>query len=130
MSRFRNIFGFGVLLAAVCLTGAGCRRDMQDQPKMKPYRSTSFFGDGLSSRPPVEGSIPRGYLRADTEFYTGKKSKSASSATSVSPAAPVSTASPNTNPYPDDLDTFPFPITEDTVKRGRERYQIFCSVCH
>ena len=25
---------------------------------------------------------------------------------------------------------FPFPITKEIVQRGRERYEIFCSVCH
>ena len=121
MSRFRNKFGIGVLLVAVCASGAACRRDMQDQPKMKPYRSTSFFGDGLSMRQPIPGTVPRGFLRTDTELFTGKKSKSSSS---------VSTAPSTTNPYPDDTDTFPFPITKETVQRGRERYEIFCSVCH
>src|SRR5216683_7856876 len=65
-----------LLLTASCLLlVTGCRRDMQDQPKAKPYRSSSFFKDGLSSRPLVEGTVPRGWLRTDTEFYTGKKSK-------------------------------------------------------
>src|ERR1700687_5796952 len=65
-----------LLLSASCLLFlGGCRRDMQDQPKAKPYRSSSFFKDGLSSRPLVEGTVPRGWLRTDTEFYTGKKSK-------------------------------------------------------
>ena len=114
----------GVLFLAVvlCLSGAGCRRDMQDQPKMKPYRGTTFFADGLSGRPPVQGTIPRGFLRTDSEYYTGKKSGS-----------PVASASPQNstqNPFADDTDTFPFPVTEDTVRRGRERYDIFCSVCH
>lgn len=121
MSRSKNKFGIGVLLAAVCLAGAGCRHDMQDQPKMKPYRGTSFFGDGLSSRPPVEGTVPRGFLRTDSELFTGKKSASASS---------VSTAASDANPYPDDVTEFPFPITKEVVERGRERYEIFCSVCH
>ena len=121
MSRFRNQIGIGVLLMIVFAGGAACRRDMQDQPKMKPYRGSSFFGDGLSSRPPVEGTIPRGFLRSDTELFTGKKSKSASS---------VSTAPANTGPYTDDTDTFPFPITAETVQRGRERYEIFCTACH
>jgi mono/diheme cytochrome c family protein len=119
MSRCRNTFGIVVLLAVVCFAGAACRRDMQDQPKIKPYRGSSFFGDALGSRPPVQGTIARGYLRSDKEFYTGKKS-----APSASPA-PAST-----NPYIDDTDTFPFPITQETVQRGRERYEIFCSVCH
>lgn len=119
MSRFRNKFGIGVLVIGVCLLAGACRQDMQDQPKMKPYRGSSFFGDGLSSRPPVQGTIPRGFLRSDTEFYTGKRS-----APSASPAPT------DANAYPDDVDTFPFPITKETVVRGRERYEIFCSVCH
>ncbi|HKS09117.1 MAG TPA: cytochrome c [Pyrinomonadaceae bacterium] len=120
MSRFKQILGIGVLLIGVS-AGTACRRDMQDQPKMKPYRGTSFFGDGLSMRQPIPGTVPRGFLRTDTELFTGKKSNSSSS---------VSTAPSTTNPYTDDTDTFPFPITKETVERGRQRYEIFCSVCH
>ena len=121
MSKCSRTFRIGLLILAVCLMGAACRRDMQDQPKMIPFRGTSFFPDGLSARPPVEGTIPRGFLRSNTELFTGKKQKSASS---------VSTAASNTNPYKDDVDTFPFPITKETVLRGKERYEIFCTVCH
>jgi mono/diheme cytochrome c family protein len=32
--------------------------------------------------------------------------------------------------YPDDVETFPFPITKEALDRGQERYDIFCSVCH
>jgi mono/diheme cytochrome c family protein len=87
----------------------------------------------------VEGTVPRGWLRTDTEFYTGKKSKS-----QVTAAAPGAQGAPtngtNTSgttaaqtaaaAYPDDMDKFPFPITTDVLTRGRERFQIFCSVCH
>jgi len=108
------------LLLATVLLAAGCRRDMQDQPKMKPFRSTTFFADGLSGRQPIPGTIARGFLRDNAEYYTGKKS-----GVSATPAQPGAE-----NAFADDIDTFPFPITEDTVKRGRERYDIFCSVCH
>ena len=54
---------------------AGCRQDMQDQPRMKPFRSSTFFRDGISSRPPVTGTVPRGFLKADSEFFTGKKTQ-------------------------------------------------------
>ena len=126
------------LLLIGLVVAAGCRRDMQDQPKMKPFRTTTFFGDGLSGRPLVPGTVPRGYLRADTFLFTGKKSKSlnAPAAASPTPGGPQPTASTpggaaqTVAPYADDVDTFPFPITEETVKRGRERYDIFCSVCH
>src|SRR5215510_2425767 len=68
-------FSFRYLLLFICLAaGSACRQDMQDQPKMKPFRGTTFFRDGLSSRPPVEGTVPRGFLKSDTEFFTGKKS--------------------------------------------------------
>ncbi|PYS80310.1 MAG: hypothetical protein DMF70_11145 [Acidobacteria bacterium] len=51
------LFTFAFFLSA-------CRRDMQDQPKAIAYRESTFFKDGVSSRPPVEGTVPRGYLRA------------------------------------------------------------------
>jgi mono/diheme cytochrome c family protein len=135
MLRFRKNFGIGVLLFGVCVIGGACRRDMQDQPKMKPYRGTSFFGDGLAMRQPIPGTIARGYLRSDKALFTGKKDTTAntSQATQATPAQATAAPTPpggTTNAYTDDTDTFPFPITEQTVQRGRERYDIFCSVCH
>ena len=121
MWKSRNRFQI-LLIICVCVVGAGCRYDMQDQPKMKPYRGSTFFNDGLSGRQPIEGTVPRGFLRTDTEYYTGKKS-----------VRSVPSASPQTgteNAFADDVEVFPFPVTEDTVRRGRERYEIFCSVCH
>jgi mono/diheme cytochrome c family protein len=108
---------------------------MQDQPRMKPLRSTSFFRDDMSSAP-VAGTVPRGYLREDREFFTGKKSTAGTSAPAVVPAeAPAATATgTNTTPgiaaYPDDIEEFPLSITPEVVKRGQERYDIFCSACH
>src|SRR5947207_14939768 len=77
---------FVLLLTAHCLLlTVSCRHDMQDQPKMKPYRSSTFFRDGLSSRPPVEGTVPRGFLKLDTEFFTGKKAGRANAGTPGTP---------------------------------------------
>jgi mono/diheme cytochrome c family protein len=108
---------------------------MQDQPKMKPYRSSVFFKDGLSSRPLVEGTVPRGFLKEDTEFFTGKKRGRAQS---ISGTQPVSAHSPGATQntltgaaaYPDDVEVFPLTVTSETVSRGKERYEIFCSACH
>ena len=132
-----------LLLAALIIT-TGCRRDMQDQPKMKPYRGTSFFGDGLSARQPVKDTVPRGFLRQDTEYFTGKKSKTTAGPATQSiqgqqgqggqqaqqAGAQAKQAGAQANTYPDDIDVFPIPVTEDVVKRGRDRYNIFCVVCH
>jgi len=129
--------GFVLLLTAHCLLlTAACRRDMQDQPKMKPFRSSTFFRDGLSTRPPIEGTVARGYLREDTEFFTGKRAgrsgASSTPAASQSPGGPQpgATAVQGAAAYPDDIDVFPIAVTKDVVMRGKERYEIFCSTCH
>jgi mono/diheme cytochrome c family protein len=127
-----------LLLSAVCLLFfTGCRRDMQDQPKMKPYRSSTFFRDGLSMRPPIEGTVPRGFLKTDTEFFTGKKAGKGNAAAAQTPAGPQPGATANSGAtpqgaaaYPDDVETFPIPVTPQIVKRGKERYEIFCVECH
>ena len=83
-----------LLLSAFCLLAVGCRRDMQDQPKAIAYRENSFYKDGTGSRPLVEGTVPRGYLRQEREFYTGKKSSAGHAVNSIfSPADCVRPAS-------------------------------------
>lgn len=132
---------FILLLTAHCtLLTVSCRRDMQDQPKMKPFRSSTFFRDGLSTRPPIEGTVARGYLKTDTEFFTGKKAGRAnanvSAMPSETPAGPqpaatgVTPALQGAAAYPDDVVAFPIAVTKEVVTRGKERYEIFCSVCH
>jgi mono/diheme cytochrome c family protein len=107
---------------------------------MKPYRASVFFKDGLSSRPLVEGTVPRGFLKTDTEFFTGKKAGRTSSAanSSQAPAGPQANATATNNAtnlsgsaaYPDDVEVFPLTVTKEIVERGKERYEIFCSACH
>ncbi|MFN2515494.1 MAG: cytochrome c [Pyrinomonadaceae bacterium] len=135
----RTIFVLVLTVHCLLLT-TSCRRDMQDQPKMKPYRSSTFFADGQSSRQLVEGTVPRGFLKLDTEFFTGKKrGKATSSATPAEtqsgpqPSGPGSVAGSipqGAAAYPDDLEVFPIPVTKEMVTRGKERYEIFCSACH
>jgi len=112
-----------LLLTAHCSLLTGCRRDMQDQPKAIAYRENSFFKDGTGSRPLVEGTVPRGYLRQEREFYTGKKS--------AAPTATTQSTSTNaTTLYPDDVEAIPMTITKADLDRGQERYNIYCSACH
>lgn len=84
---------------------AGCRQDMHDQPKAEPLEYSSFFPDGRSARPVVAGTVARGQLRADQHFYTGKIDGR-------------------------HADTFPFPVDAGVLRRGRERFDIYCSPCH
>jgi mono/diheme cytochrome c family protein len=120
-----------LLLTAYCLLlTSACRRDMQDQPKAIAYRESSFFRDGNASRQLIPGTVPRGYLRADREFYLGKKTNVGISQqpTPGSGAMPVPTSPASL--YPDDVETFPIPIAKQDIDRGQERYNIYCSVCH
>ncbi|MFZ0759260.1 MAG: cytochrome c [Candidatus Sulfotelmatobacter sp.] len=103
MPRLRQISVAGLLAAIAGF--AGCRLDMQVQPKQNPLSRSDFFADQRSERPPVEGTVARSELRADTYFYTGKIGN---------------------NPG----DYMPFPVTMQVLERGRERYNIFCSPCH
>ena len=113
-----------LLIGAFCLSG--CRRDMQDQPKAIAYRENSFYKDGSGSRPLVEGTVPRGYLREDREYYFGKKANAPVNAA----AATQTAATSSTALYPDDVETFPIPIDKLAIDRGQERFNIYCSVCH
>jgi mono/diheme cytochrome c family protein len=123
-----------ILILPLLLLVAGCRSDMQDQPKIKPLRGTTFFRDGLGSRQPIQGTVPRGYLRSNTELFTGKRSgaqgATATTQQQIAGAQGTVPANGQTNNFPDDIDTFPLPITQEVVERGRSRYDIFCSACH
>ena len=123
-SSARRLIVFCLLLSAFCLLSTACRRDMQDQPKAIAYRENSFYKDGSGSRPLTEGTVPRGYLRADREYYFGKK-LSAKDLNQEQTAGRNSTAL-----YPDDVETFPIPIDKAAIDRGQERFNIYCSVCH
>lgn len=129
-SRLTRLVACCLLLSAFCLLFSGCRRDMQDQPKAIAYRENSFYKDGTGSRPLVDGTVPRGYLREDRAFFLGKKATA--QPTPPSPQSPTAQTSANNQAglYPDDVDTIPMPITKDDLDRGLERYNIYCSVCH
>jgi hypothetical protein len=86
---------------------AGCRRDMQVQPRYNPYDPSAFFADGRSERQPVAGTVARNEPVGGLEEV-------------------VNTGRLNGQ----EIDAFPFPITRDVIERGRERFNIFCTPCH
>ena len=93
------------VLAAAILLLSGCDQAMSKQPKRTPFQDSSFFADGRSSRVPVAGTIPQGGLRLDDHFHRGLSGGEFAS-------------------------HFPSAVTEETLRRGHERYDIFCSPCH
>ncbi len=89
----------------VLLILAGCRNDMHDQPRFKPLAESDFYPDLRSERQPVEGTVARGEVHEDAYFYTGMV---------------------GSNPG----DYMPFPVTQDVLERGRQRFDIYCTPCH
>jgi len=101
----RTDLKFGAI-ALVLAAASGCRQDMHDQPKYIPLRYSSFFADARSERPLVPGTVARGHLDEDALLYTGK--------------------GPDGKPS----NLFPFPVTKDVIKRGQQRFDIYCTPCH
>lgn len=94
-----------LMLAAGVLLLPACQQKMADQPRYKPLAKSTFFGDDRSARPAVEGAVARGALQSDELFYTGKVNGK-------------------------EADVFPAPVTEAMLRRGRDRFNIYCTPCH
>jgi mono/diheme cytochrome c family protein len=94
--------GFAAMLFLLAL---GCHDDMYNQPRYEALEFSAFFDDGRSSRPRVPGTVLYQESPPTTEFATGRRN--------------------------DVLVDVP-PVTVDfkLLKRGEERFNIFCSVCH
>ncbi len=92
-------------MAIIIPLATACRQDMHDQPRYEPLERSTFFNDGRSARPFVEGTVARGHLKTDEHFYTGKVNGEL-------------------------VNTLPFPATKEILDRGHERYNIYCSPCH
>ena len=86
--------------------------DMDRQARVRPPAPNLFneiYGanDGRGSRLPVKGVIARGVPITDEAVNTGKKE--------------------GTDEW---IEVNPLKVTKDTLERGRERYDIYCTPCH
>ena len=107
MERRRNRFSSGILFGvafAGCIFAAGCT-DMYDHQRVKPLEENTFYRDGLSARPLLEGTVARGHEDLDEHLYHGKINGKL-------------------------VDEFPFPVTLEVIKHGQDRFNTFCSPCH
>ena len=98
-------FSRAVLSALIVFGVTACHRNMQEEPKFLPDQQNHDFPDEQVDRKPVEHTVPRGAVDDGSVFYTGKTGDALAA-------------------------TFPTPVTLDMVKRGREAFDINCSVCH
>jgi len=93
-------------MPALALVLGGCRNDMHQQAKIKPFRESAFFPDGASARALPEGTVARGFLRSDAALSRGQ------------------------GPDGKFVEQIPVPLTRELLLRGQERFDIFCSPCH
>jgi hypothetical protein len=104
----RRLVAFAGVAALLFISG--CRQDMQDQPKIISQRGSEMFADHRGARPQVMNTVARGQLREDSYFYTGVVQ--------------------GANGYREEKELMPFPVTLDVLKRGQERFNIYCTPCH
>lgn len=109
MRPFRTLLVLGV--ATFGLVGVtGCHLDMWRQPKLKGQQESTFFADQSGMRMPVAGTVAHGHNIEDealgTGFLTGADGKKKL------------------------VTEIPIKVTEAVLKRGQDRYNIFCTPCH
>lgn len=98
--------------------------DMDHQAKYKPQAGSAFFADGRADRPTPAGTVPYGrgvngadagaviqdasFLRADEARYAGRNADGSF-----------------VRGFPAGLE-----LTENFLRHGQDRYQIYCAPCH
>jgi mono/diheme cytochrome c family protein len=82
--------------------------DMDSQPKYLPQAESAFFADGRTMRLPVAGTVTHQERIDDEHFERGLVD------------GQFATSLP---------DAF-VPVSPTQMRRGRERYDIFCATCH
>ena len=80
--------------------------NMVFQDRFNAQQENPFFDDNMAMRMPVEGTVSRGNLRLETAVYEGLDDEG------------------------NFVDENPFDLTRDFLYRGKDRYDVYCQVCH
>ena len=78
---------------------------MDNQPRFKSQQVNPFFADTREERPEVAGTVARGQFVDDDGLTRGLRDGKW-------------------------IETFPVPVTPRLLKRGSERFWIYCAPCH
>lgn len=130
-------------------------KDMEHTAKFQAQQPSSLFADGRSMRPPVEGTVARGSVKDDPEFYYGVKPEATLAgvfgggggrvkarfvAAGEGDSADGGAAAPppagdGLLPGAEEKDwSTDFPaglkINAETMNRGEQRFNIHCAACH
>ena len=104
-----------VFVACALIAGCFKKENMAEQNKVLPYEPTAVFNDGTEARPLVGGTVPRPPAQTPGMPYA-----------SIFATGPVGApVRPATASIPKALN-----VDADFIRRGQERYNIYCYVCH
>jgi mono/diheme cytochrome c family protein len=92
------------LCAAILL--AACGQNMRDNGRIKPYEPVAGFGSGVSEQPLPPGVVARSQS-TDLAFETGKQNGDGAF-----------------------VAAFPTAVTQQGIQRGKQRFEIYCALCH
>lgn len=95
--------------------------DMDFQDKYKTQGRNQFFPDGRNDRPVPAGVVARGSQLNEVEVFTSDYKHDAS-------LRPVVYTGKNADGS--FYQGFPMPLTHDFLARGKEKFTIYCAVCH
>jgi hypothetical protein len=108
----------GLVLVSIFLLLSGCEKMLQqmyNQPRYKPLDKSELFSDGQSARP----------LVSDTVAYSSGGFASPSSGRAGVAEVPIVSGELKLAQGDN-----PLPITLELLRRGQERFDIYCSPCH
>ncbi|MBX3321573.1 MAG: c-type cytochrome [Phycisphaeraceae bacterium] len=136
----RVILLAGVVALATSL--GGCRSDrfenppreffpdMDHQPRYVPQADSSFFEDGSSARVPDPNVVAFGRASFDPRLHGDapwSRSFMVERAGFIAEDDAVYRGRAADDSY---IDYIPVPVTLERIRRGQERYNIFCAACH
>ena len=116
--------------------------DMDKQPKMKAQRESEIFADGRIMRPRIDGTLAREDLIVTNEQLVdpaGLKMVNGKEGAELithefTDEADYDRVTRGQEKGPDGVGHFlakiPIDVTPDVLKRGQERFNIYCSPCH
>ena len=130
MRYFIAIFAFSCVALVTILGFRGSKStqtpvyvfpDMDFQAKYLPQGENKFFPNQMDDRPVVQGTVPRGYEPEVKDIF----SEDFEYAQAENPSLYS-----GKNDEGEWYRGFPVPVTNELMELGREKYTIFCSVCH
>lgn len=113
MRNLRILLLIGLIIIAGCTRHRPSSKEpihlnpnMDQQERYEAQGESEFFDNGAAMRLPVEGTIARGQLKDDIILHTARNHRG------------------------ELVKSNPLPVTIALLKRGQNRFNIYCSPCH